>query len=78
VFDLSAPVDCEPLVALLPDHPPDAVHAVAFVEVHDNVELSPLEIELGFAVNVTVGEGWLIVTFADCVALPPVPVQVSV
>jgi hypothetical protein len=57
VFDLSAPVDCEPLVALLPDQPPDAVHAVAFVEVHANVELSPLDTELGFAVKLTVGDG---------------------
>ena len=26
---VSAPVDCEPLVATEPDHPPEAVHEVA-------------------------------------------------
>jgi hypothetical protein len=30
VFAFSAPVDCEPLIALLPVHPFEALHAVAF------------------------------------------------
>ena len=32
-------MDCEPLVALLPDQPPDAVQEVALVVDHDRVEL---------------------------------------
>jgi hypothetical protein len=77
-LDLSAPVDCVPLVALVPDHPPEAMHDVTFVDDHDSVELSPLETELGFTLKATVGAGWITVTLADCVAVPPAPVQVSV
>jgi hypothetical protein len=29
VFALSAPVDCDPLIAMLPDQPPEAVQDVA-------------------------------------------------
>ena len=49
------PVDCEPLVAGVPDHPPDAVHAVALVEDQVNIELLPLETLVGFALSETVG-----------------------
>ncbi len=74
----NAPVDCEPLVALAPDHAPEAVHAVALLDVHDNVELAPLVTELGAALMLTVGTSFaLTVTVADCAALPPAPVQVS-
>jgi hypothetical protein len=44
-------------MAWLPDHAPDAVHEVAFVELHVSVELAPLATELGLAVRVTVGAG---------------------
>jgi len=54
---VSAPVDCEPLVALPPDQPPDAVHAVAFVVDQLKVELLPLTVELGLAARLTVGAG---------------------
>jgi hypothetical protein len=74
---VSAPVDCEPLTGMLPDHPPEALHAVALVADQVNVELPPLATVLGLATKVTVGAGEVTETVADCVALPPVPVQVS-
>ena len=78
-FELSAPVDCEPLVALLPDQAPEAVQAVALVVDQLSVEALPLVIELGLAARVTVGAGvgWVTDTVAAWVALPPPPVQVS-
>jgi hypothetical protein len=40
---------------LLPDHDPDAVHAVAPVLLHFNVLAAPVVTEVGFAVSETVG-----------------------
>jgi hypothetical protein len=74
---LRAPVDCEPLAALLPDQAPEAVQEVALMADQVSVELLPLATVLGLAVKVTVGEGAVTDTVADCVALPPLPVQVS-
>jgi len=74
---VSAPVDCDPLTALAPDQAPEAVHEVALVADQVNVELPPLATVLGLAAKVTVGAGEVTETVADCVALPPVPVQVS-
>jgi hypothetical protein len=76
---VSAPVDWEPLVAWVPDQPPEAVHEVAFVVDQLKVELLPLTMELGLAARLTVGAGAAEVTetVAAWVALPPVPVQVS-
>jgi hypothetical protein len=74
----SAPEDCDPLVAWLPLHPPEATQDVAFFDDQDSVELLPLAIVLGLALSVTVGAGAVTVTVADCAALPPAPVQVSV
>jgi hypothetical protein len=73
----SAPVDCVPLSAWAPAHAPEAVHAVAFVAVHANVELAPLATVVGLADRLTVGASAATDTVADCVALPPAPVQVS-
>ena len=70
-------MDCVPLVALEPDQAPEAVHEVALVADQVNVELAPLATVLGLAAKVTVGAGDVTETVADCVALPPVPVQVS-
>ena len=67
---------CEPLKALLPDHAPEAVQEVALVADQASVAPLPLATVLGLAVKVTVGEGAVTDTVADCVALPPVPVQV--
>ena len=52
---VKAPVDCEPLVALAPDHDPDAVQTVASVDDQVSVELAPLAMICGFALIVTVG-----------------------
>ena len=74
----SAPVDCEPLIALVPDQAPDAVQDVAFAADQVRVDALPLITELGFALKLTVGAGAFTDTVADCAALPPVPVQVRV
>lgn len=57
VLALSAPVDCEPLVDLLPDHAPEAEQAVALVDDQLNVAAEPLVRVLGVALSVTVGAG---------------------
>jgi hypothetical protein len=74
---VSAPVDCEPLAALVPDQAPVALQEVALVADQVKVELLPLATVLGLAVKLTVGAGAVTETVADCDALPPVPVQVS-
>jgi hypothetical protein len=61
----NTPVDCEPLSALLPLQPPDAVQAVAFVADHVSVELFPLATELGAALMETVGAAEVTETMAD-------------
>lgn len=73
----SAPVDVEPDVALLPDHAPEAVHKVAFVELHVNVAEPPLGTVVGLAASVSVGAGGAAstTTVTDRVAVPPGPVQ---
>lgn len=58
LFAVNAPLVTLPLVARAPDHAPDAVHAVASVELHVNVTEPPLEIEVEFTERLTVGEGW--------------------
>jgi hypothetical protein len=77
VLAVSAPLVCEPLVARPPFQPPEAVQEFALVDDQFNVEALPLATVLGAAVSVTVGAGAVTDTVADCVALPPVPVQVS-
>jgi hypothetical protein len=62
----------------LPDQAPEAVQEVALVADQASVELLPLVTVVGLAVKVTFGAGEVTETVADCVALPPVPVQVSV
>ena len=71
-------MECDPLVASLPLQPPEAVQEVAFLDDQDSAELLPLAIVLGLALKLTVGAGEVTVTVADCAALPPAPVQVSV
>ena len=76
---VSAPVDCDPLVASVPDQPPEAVQEVALVELQVRVAAPPEATLVGLAVSVTVGAGAVTVTVVDCGALvPPDPVQVSV
>lgn len=66
------------MVGSPPLQPPEALQEVAFVEDQVRVELLPLATVLGFALSDTVGTGCVTETVADCEALPPVPVQVSV
>src|SRR5919108_5253584 len=49
------PVLCEPDIAFVPDHPPDAVQDVAFVAFHVSVDEDPEVMEVGFAAMVTIG-----------------------
>jgi hypothetical protein len=72
-----APVLCVPLAAFVPLQPPEAVHDVALVELHVNVELLPLAIDVGFAVSVTVAGGSTVTIAVAAVLAPPAPVQVS-
>ena len=69
-------MDWEPLVAIAPLHAPDAAQEVALVDDQDSDDALPLVTVLGLAFKVTVGAGELTVTVADCVALPPAPLQV--
>ena len=54
-FAVRLPVDWEPEVDLVPDHPPEAVQEVALAEDHERVEAVPEVIEVGLAVRETVG-----------------------
>jgi hypothetical protein len=74
----TAPVDCEPLSPLAPLQPPDALQEVALVLDQVSVEEAPEFTVLGVALSVTVGAVLETVTVADCVALPPLPVQLRV
>jgi hypothetical protein len=74
---VSAPVDHDPFAGWLPDQAPEAVQEVALVDDQLNVDALPLATVLGLAVKLTVGAGEVTETVADCVALPPLPVQVS-
>jgi hypothetical protein len=71
------PVDCEPLTALEPLQPPDAVQAVALLLDQVSMEEVPAFTLLGAALSVTIGALLETVTVADCVADPAGPVQVS-
>jgi hypothetical protein len=75
--DVSGPVLCVPLVALVPLQLPDAVQEVAFVELQVRVDAPPLATEAGFAVNVTVGAGTTVTVAVETLLVPPAPVQVS-
>jgi hypothetical protein len=75
---VSAPVDCVPVTALAPDQAPEAAQEVAFVADQLSVALPPLFTALGPTLSVTVGAESLTETVADCAALPPLLVHVSV
>jgi hypothetical protein len=74
---LRAPVLCVPLVALAPPQLPDAVQEAAFVELHVSVEEPPPAIEVGFAVNVTVGAATTVTVAVTAVLVPPAPLQLK-
>jgi hypothetical protein len=71
--------DSLPLVLWVPLHAPLAVQDVALVELQVSVALPPSLIVVGETEIVTVAAaGAFTVTVADALALPPLPVQVSV
>gem|GEM_PF-1742356 len=78
---VSAPVVCEPAVALVPDHAPEAEQALASVDDQTSVAEPPLLTLGGLALKLTVGIGgggvFATATVTDCVAVPPAPEQVS-
>ena len=78
VVAVRAGVDVVPVVASAPLQPPEAVQDVALVDDQVNAAVAPLLTVAGFAVSVTAGAGVVTDTVADCAALPPVPLQVSV
>ena len=73
VLALRAPVDCEPLEALVPDQAPEAVQAVALLADQAKVELLPLAIVLGLADNATVGAGGVTDTSSTAWRCPQPP-----
>ena len=58
VLVVSALLDCEPLIALLPDHAPEALHEVALADDQVKVELAPFATVLGLALMLTVAVGF--------------------
>jgi hypothetical protein len=75
---VSGPTLKVPLAAFVPFQPPVAEHDVALVELQVRVEVPPLAILVGFAVNMTVGTLAATVTIAVVGTLmPPGPEQVS-
>ena len=76
-----APVLWVPLVANAPLQPPDAVQAIAFVELHVSVAVPPLAMLETEAANVAAGTGSVAadtVTVAVAAALlPPGPVHTN-
>jgi hypothetical protein len=83
VLAVSAAVVKVPLVGSAPLQPPEAVHAVAFVELHVNVAVLPVATLVGLALKVAVGaRGAAAVTVTAVVAaaavVPTAPLQVSV
>jgi len=61
-----------------PLQPPEATHEVALVDDQLSFDSAPLATVLGVALSVTDGAGVVTETIADCAALPPAPLQVSV
>ena len=57
VFAGRFPVLCDPETAFVPDHPPDALHEDALVELQVSTEAVPETTELGLADKETVGPG---------------------
>jgi hypothetical protein len=71
-------VACDPAVGCDPLQPSEALQEVAFLDDQVSVDVAPLFTVVGLAVNVTVGVGAVTETVADCAAVPPAPVHVSV
>jgi hypothetical protein len=69
------PVESDPLSPSLPLQDPDAVQAVALADDQMMVVAVLIGMVLALAMMLIVGAGCETVTVADCVALPPGPVQ---
>ena len=81
VAAVSAPLIALPLGGSLPLQPAEAVHAVAFVELHFSVVTAPLTTEAGLAVSAIVGGGVdtaVTVTVEAAGLVPAAPAHVSV
>ncbi|HMH17821.1 MAG TPA: hypothetical protein VK572_06695, partial [Burkholderiales bacterium] len=74
---VNASVNCEPLVALLPAHAPEATQEVALVEDQVSVAAPPLVTDAGLTASDAVGAGGVTVTVADALPVPPAPVHAS-
>jgi hypothetical protein len=61
----NAPVDCDPLSGLVPDHEPTAVQAVAFCVDQVSIEPAPAVTELGSTFSVICGARAETVTVTD-------------
>jgi hypothetical protein len=77
VFVLRAPVLRLPLIASAPVQPPEAVHAVALVELQVSVEALPAATMVGLAVSVAVGTGFTVIAVVAAALVPPGPVQLN-
>jgi hypothetical protein len=77
VGNVRGPVLRDPLVAWVPLQLPDAVHDIAFVDVHVSVAAALLATEVGFAANVIVGTGSTVIVTVAGLLVPPVPAQTS-
>ncbi len=62
----------------MPLQPPEATHEVELVDDHVSMAAALLLTVLGAAVSVTDGAGVVTEIVADCTALPPAPLHVSV
>jgi hypothetical protein len=78
VAAFTAPLDWLPVAGLLPDQPPEAVHAAALAADQLKVVLPPAATVLGLALSWIVGALAERDTVTDWVAVPPSPVQASV
>jgi hypothetical protein len=65
VVVVRAAVVCEPVLAIEPVQPPEAVHEVALVDDQTKDDVAPLFTVTGFAVMVTVGAALVTDTVAD-------------
>ena len=72
-----APVDCDPLIDLVPVQAPWAMQEVALVLLQVIVAALPEVTVLGFTFSDIRGDAGVTVTIVDWVADPPGPLQVS-
>jgi hypothetical protein len=67
---VSAPVESDPLVPLLPDQPPDAVQAVALVVDQVKVDWPSVDTVVVLALNVNFGAATEAAAAASCASAP--------